>query len=359
MAAPLVSVVVPAYNHERYVENALESVAAQTHAAVELIVVDDCSTDATADVAGRWCAAQGAAGRFSRIELLRNEANLGAHASLNRGMAVARGEYLCLLNSDDYFAPARIEKLVGRMERERARFAFSAVMPVDAAGRRTLASPLARRIATAREEIAALPSVSFGFLFRQLAISTGNFLLHRSLYEEIGGFAPLRYCHDWDYALRAFLRAEPVFVDEYLYFYRFHESNSYASLDDVARRETDAVLERYYASCLGTVAANDRAPTPRNWPGVFEHYIDFFELDFLWQRVCREHGVPARYPVSTWGPPRLSRYVEVDDDEPGASVGATLRQAVRSLRRARAKGWRNVPRVMRNAVRLWLSTGSK
>jgi GT2 family glycosyltransferase len=357
MPSALVSVVVPAYNHERYVERALQSVAAQTYPEIELIVVDDASTDATAAAIERWRAAPGR--RFSRVEFIRNETNLGAHASLNRGMEASRGDYLCLLNSDDYYDPERIEKLIRHMEREHARFGFSAVMPVDASGRQTIASPLARRIATAREEIAALPSVSFGFIFRQLAISTGNFLLHRSLYEEIGGFAPLRYCHDWDYALRAFLRAEPVFVDEYLYFYRFHESNSYASLDDVARRETDAVLERYYASCLGAPPANDRAPTPHNWPGVFEHYIDFFELEFLWHRVCRELGAPVRYPVSTWGPARLSRYAPVDDDEPGASLGATLRQAVRSLRRARSKGWRNVPRVMRNAVRLWLSAGSK
>jgi glycosyltransferase involved in cell wall biosynthesis len=349
---PLVSVVVPVYNHERYVESALDSVAAQGHPALELIVVDDASSDGTPAAIERWRARAG--GRFARIESLRNETNLGAHASLNRGMAAAGGEYLALLNSDDRYGPRRIETLLARMQAEGSRFAFSAVMPVDAAGRRTLASPLARRIATAREEIAALPSVSFGFIFRQLAISSGNFMFHRSIYETVGDFAPLRYCHDWDYALRAFLHAEPVFVDEYLYEYRFHETNSFAALDDLARRETEAVLEGHYRRCLDGVAANDRAPTPANWPGVFEHYIDFFELEGLWQRVCREQGAAARYPVGTSGLPRLSRYEPVSDDEPGASVGATIRQAIHSLRRARARGWRNVPRVIHRAVRLWL-----
>jgi glycosyltransferase involved in cell wall biosynthesis len=358
VAAPLVSVVVPAYNHERYVEAALRSVASQTHPEIELIVVDDASTDATPVAVERWRSGQDA-GRLRRIEVLRNEANLGAHASLNRGMAAARGEFISLLNSDDYYAPARIATLLARMEREGSRFGFSAVMPVDEHGREDLSSPLARRIAAAREEIAALPSVSFGFIFRQLAVSTGNFLLHRSLYDEVGGFAPLRYCHDWDFALRAFLRTEPVFVDEYLYYYRFHESNSYAALDDVARQETEAVLSGHYARCLGAVARNERAPTPGNWPGVFEHYIDFFELEGLWHRVCREHGVPVRYPVGTSPRPRLSRYAAVDDNEPGASIGASLRQVLQSLRRARAQGWRNVPRVVNRAVRLWLRAGSR
>jgi len=358
MSAPLVSVVVPAYNHERYIANALESVAAQSHPALELIVIDDFSTDGTAGAIERWCASQSASGRFRRIQFVRNEQNAGAHASLNRGMALAGGAFLCLLNSDDFFAPTRIATLLGRMESEGSRFGFSAVMPVDDAGRQTLDSPLARRIATAREELAALPSASFGFIFRQLAISTGNFLLHRSLYEEIGGFAPLRYCHDWDFVLRAVLRTEPVFADEYLYFYRFHASNSFAALNDVARQETETVLANYYARCLSIAAANDRAPTPHNWPGVFEHYIEFFELEHLWTRICRQHGVVNGYPVSTGGGPRLSRYVAVDDQEPGASVGASLRQAIGSLRRARAKGWRHVPRVAYNACRLWLRSGS-
>lgn len=357
MAASLVSVIVPVFNHERYVASALDSVAAQTHPAIELIVVDDCSTDATADAIARWRASD-AAQRFARVELVRNEHNLGAHASLNRGMALARGEYLSLLNSDDCYAPGRIEMLLGRMARENARFAFSAVMPVDDNGRPSLGTPLARRIATAREEIAVLPSASFGFLYRQLAVSSGNFLLHRSLAEETGEFAPLRFCHDWDFALRAFQCAEPVFVDAYLYLYRFHATNSYASLEDVARSETEAVLTGHYDRCLAGAAANDRAPTPGNWPGVFEHYIEFFELEHLWHQVRRRHGVAERYPVSSAGAPRLSRYAPADEHEAGASVGATVRQAAGSLRRARAKGWRNVPRVVGNAMRLWLRAGS-
>jgi glycosyltransferase involved in cell wall biosynthesis len=308
MSRDLVSVIVPAYNHARYVAAALDSVAAQTHADLELIVVDDFSSDGTAEAVERWRAASGAARRFGRVELVRHAANRGAHASLNDGMALARGEYLCFLNSDDCFAPTRIALLLERMRAQGARFAFSAVMPIDDAGRRALQSPLARRIATAGEEIALLPSTSFGFLYRQLAISTGNFLLERSLQGEVGEFKPLQYCHDWDFALRAFLRAEPLFVDEYLYLYRFHGANSFAGLQDVALRETVAVLREYYLRCLQELPLNDKAPAPANWPGVFEYFIDYFELSELWSAVCRQRGYAPPYRPARRGAPRLSRY---------------------------------------------------
>jgi glycosyltransferase involved in cell wall biosynthesis len=357
MAAPLVSVVAAACNHERHVAAALDSVAAQTHPAIELIVVDDGSTDATADIAARWLASP-AARRFDRVELVRNERNLGAAASLNRGMALARGEYLSLLGSDDRYAPGRLATLLGRLAREDSRFAFSAVMPVDDAGQPALEAPLARRIATAREEFAVLPSASFGFLYRQLAISTGNFLLHRSLREEVGEFASLRHCYDWDYALRAFLHAEPVFVDEYLYFYRVRAADSSALEEGTPRREAEAVLTGHFERCLAGVVPNDRAPTPRNWPGVFEHYVRFYGLEHLWHPVRRRHGAPDRYPPAMPDRPRLALYAPTDVDDADASIGTVLRQTAHSLRRARAKGWGNLPRAVVNAMRLWLRAGS-
>jgi glycosyltransferase involved in cell wall biosynthesis len=323
VSAPLVSVVVPAYNHERYLGAALDSLAAQTYPALELVLVDDGSSDGTVAAFERWQGSAGAARRFARIELVRHEVNRGAHASLNDGMARARGEYLGFLNSDDCFAASRVATLVERMRARQSRFAFSSVMPIDDRGERALASPLARRIVTAREEIAVLPSVSFGFLFRQLAISTGNFFMQRSLAEELGGFRALKYCHDWDYALRAFLRTEPVFVDEFLYLYRLHEANSFAALQDVALRETESVLREYYRQCLAEqLPANWKAPVPANWPGVFEYFIDYFELHDLWAAVCKQKGHVRRQLPGRHATPRLSRYSPVPKGE-GAPPAAT------------------------------------
>ena len=91
---PMLSVVVPAYNHERWVRQAVESVRAQSLPAGELVVIDDGSSDGTVDVLNDC--------RFPDMRLIRQE-NRGAHAAINRGVALSRGDYVAILNSDDCF----------------------------------------------------------------------------------------------------------------------------------------------------------------------------------------------------------------------------------------------------------------
>lgn len=92
---PLVSVVMPAYNAERFIEEAILSVVHQTVTDWELIVVDDCSQDTTCAIVERLAA------QDSRIVLIRLERNLGVAEARNRGFARCRGSYIALLDSDD------------------------------------------------------------------------------------------------------------------------------------------------------------------------------------------------------------------------------------------------------------------
>ncbi len=95
MAAPDVSVIIPAYNAERTIARCLDSLLEQAPA-FEVIVVDDCSTDATADICRRYAA------RHGNVRLVVNEENIGQDLSRNRGMALATGTYLAFVDSDDY-----------------------------------------------------------------------------------------------------------------------------------------------------------------------------------------------------------------------------------------------------------------
>jgi succinoglycan biosynthesis protein ExoO len=104
--APRVSVVIPAYNAEDYLERALNSALAQTMADLEVIVVDDASTDATLEVANRVAA------RDPRVRVVRNEHNAGSAASRNRALSVARGEWIALLDADDEWLPRRLERML-------------------------------------------------------------------------------------------------------------------------------------------------------------------------------------------------------------------------------------------------------
>jgi glycosyltransferase involved in cell wall biosynthesis len=102
-APPLVSVVVPVWNGERYFSQAIQSVLEQTLQSLELIVVDDGSTDASVEIAEGW------AERDPRVRLLRIEHG-GIAAALNAGLAVARGRFFARMDADDIAHPSRLER---------------------------------------------------------------------------------------------------------------------------------------------------------------------------------------------------------------------------------------------------------
>jgi succinoglycan biosynthesis protein ExoO len=104
--APRVSVIIPAYNAEDYLERALDSALVQTMTDLEVIVVDDASTDATLEMAHRVAA------RDSRVRVVHNEHNVGSAVSRNRALSIARGEWIALLDADDAWFPRRLERML-------------------------------------------------------------------------------------------------------------------------------------------------------------------------------------------------------------------------------------------------------
>ena len=105
-APPLISIVMPAYNAERYIRDAIQSVLAQTYPHFELIVVDDCAKDQTAAIVQELAATD------SRIVFLRNQQNVGASASRNRAIAAAKGNWIAFLDSDDMWRADKLEQQV-------------------------------------------------------------------------------------------------------------------------------------------------------------------------------------------------------------------------------------------------------
>src|SRR4030095_9983291 len=99
--SPLVSIVVPAYNAGRFLGDALASVCAQSHSAIEVIVCDDASTDATPDIA------RGTGDE--RVRSLRNGRTLGGYGAMNRGVRESRGEYVAIFHADDVYDPRIVE----------------------------------------------------------------------------------------------------------------------------------------------------------------------------------------------------------------------------------------------------------
>jgi glycosyltransferase involved in cell wall biosynthesis len=286
MHEKLVSIVVPTYNHASLVGAALRSVADQTYGTLELIVVDDASTDGTFGVVEQLASTDAFRRRFEgRIRLERNAFNEGAHTTLNRAVGLASGELVAILNSDDRYAPDRISAAVAALTEAAAELAFTGVRMIDAQDRDvTTTDPFCVALAETQRRIPECPTVGFALLERNLAISTGNLVFCRSLFDRAGGFRALAYCHDWDFVLRCVLHTEPVYLPERLYDYRVHATNSFRALDSVRDRESSFVLRSYFAAVRRGNFPNELAPAPSTWPGVFEDAIARSSLETFWDR---------------------------------------------------------------------------
>jgi succinoglycan biosynthesis protein ExoO len=123
----LISIIIPAYNAQGCLARALDSALGQTHQAIEILVVDDCSTDGTVALVDAY------AQRDSRVRLLRNPENAGPSAARNRGIAAATGEWIALLDADDSYHPQRLADLGAAASRHEADVVFDNLFLYDAA----------------------------------------------------------------------------------------------------------------------------------------------------------------------------------------------------------------------------------
>jgi glycosyltransferase involved in cell wall biosynthesis len=212
-----VSVVIPLYNHAQYISDAVASVLLQGDIVSELIVIDDGSTDESAAIM------QELARTDPRIRFS-SQINQGAHATINAGLRQVTGTYLTILNSDDVYLPNRLTRLVEALAiDEGADLAASALNYIDSAGA-LIDSPWYDE---ALNFYKSTHDLGIALINGNFLTTTSNFLFRRRLIEEIGLFAPLRYAHDLDFALRAAVRRRRLtFVDETLLSYRMHSMNT-------------------------------------------------------------------------------------------------------------------------------------
>ena len=122
------TIIIPAWNAARFIEGALSSACAQTERRIEVLVVDDCSTDDTADLVRAFAA------RDPRVRLLRTPKNGGPSAACNVGFAAARGEWIAILDADDTLEPERMERLVALGRERRADMCADNLLLVDEEG---------------------------------------------------------------------------------------------------------------------------------------------------------------------------------------------------------------------------------
>lgn len=244
--APTVSVVIPAYNHERFIAAAVDSVLGQTHAQLELIVIDDGSTDRTGAIVQAYT--------DPRLTYLHQD-NQDAYNTINRGLSLATGDFVAILNSDDVYHPTRLETLLKVQQETKAQCLFTDVIPIDDQGRE-LNDPAFGWNQWHRDNRAvyfACGDLYTAFLHGNFMVTTSNLFLTREAVANAGNFAALRYLHDYDYIFRVML-AHPGQVqylhDQRLLFYRIHGGNTLSEAAITGREQDRQVIRQYLLAAL-------------------------------------------------------------------------------------------------------------
>ncbi len=265
----LVSVIMPSYNHAKYITQAILSVVNQTHKNIELLIIDDGSNDGSPSTIEGVLSG---IGRFN-AELVVQE-NHGAHEAINRGISMARGDYISILNSDDYYYPDRVSRLLDKTLLDGYQFVFSKVDHVspdgDLLGKE---NHLKSEYLSMYESIGEFPSIGFALLNYNLTVSTGNFFMRKSLIDKVGLFNNYKVVHDWDYVLRVLLQTEPCLVNEPLLGYRVHQGSILARMLPLSAKECVSVIGNYFETMLETKSPNPLAPAPYNWPEYFDLFM--------------------------------------------------------------------------------------
>ncbi|HEY2895571.1 MAG TPA: glycosyltransferase family 2 protein [Gemmatimonadaceae bacterium] len=290
---PLVSVIVPAFNAAAYLGAALDSLRAQTVRDLEIIVIDDGSSDDTAGVAHLHAA------NDPRVRVLTHDRPSGRPASArNAGLRVARGKYIALLDADDTCIPTRLEKGVRAMERSGSAFAFADVQRFYAdtgtlapAGTLALAGFL-ERAAPYLEHVTDdeyLCSRSFGaFLLTYVAIVTSTVMFSRELLaaEETWFDETLVCFEDLDLWMRWADHTRFVFVNEVQVIMRKHSESLTASQPLETRMDGVAVRRKHLQRLASALSVTEVQAAERN--------ISELQFHVAYAQWCAGRGQHAR-----------------------------------------------------------------
>ena len=249
---PLVSVIVPVYNAAPYLRSSLDSVSAQTYRRFEAILVDDGSTDGSAEICREYCEKDG------RFQLYRKE-NGGASSARNYGLDRAEGTYVYFLDSDDELVPDAIEKLVARALETGADLVFFEARTVDARGVFSTGPYDYHRQYEPGDPYGMMREMT---AHREFHVGTPLFFIRRSLFD----LNRLRFTEgiiseDMIMAYRLFTLAErAAHVHEYLYIRRYRPDSVTTRAKTEKNYVSAATVYREVAAFRKTLPAEKQDP---------------------------------------------------------------------------------------------------
>ncbi len=226
----MVAVVIPCYNGERFLAEAIESVLRQTQPAFEIVVVDDGSTDGSRGIMESY---------GDRVRII-GQPNSGLPAARNAGIRASGGQFLAFLDADDWWREDFLEKMSDALRRNEAGIAYC--------GWQNVGLPGARGRPFVPPDYEEVPS-KLECLFRSPCWPVHAALVRREIVESVGGFDPQwRSCEDFAFWLRTATMHRLVRVPEVLAFYRFHGNQMVGKRDAIAINHW-MVQKDYLAGC--------------------------------------------------------------------------------------------------------------
>jgi glycosyltransferase involved in cell wall biosynthesis len=214
--APAISVLMPVYNAELYVGEAIESILAQTFDDYEFIIVDDCSSDSSLNIIKSYS--------DQRIKVIENQENLGISGSLNKGLEVASGKYIARFDADDISSTGRLKVQYDFLEQNLdAAIAGTWIDLIDKSG---------DFIRTQKFEIKDFGDFVFGLFTKNPRLAHPALMIRKSAILEVKGYSPCK-CEDYDLWVKiAKCHYSARIIHQAALKYRCHDSQ-YTSDDNI------------------------------------------------------------------------------------------------------------------------------
>ena len=201
---PLVTVICLCYNHEKFIEEAVNSILEQDYNNIEIIIADDFSKDSSREVIKKIAA------RHSSIRTILNEKNLGNCKAFNNALAIAKGKYIVDFATDDVMVSNRISKQVAAFERLGDEYAvvYSNVLDIDEQG---------KPIALHQKEDKELPSGDIYInILERYFISPPSMMMRKKVFDELGGYDESLAYEDFDFWVRSSRNYKYYYLKEVL-----------------------------------------------------------------------------------------------------------------------------------------------
>ncbi len=219
---PLVSVVIPLYNHEKFIIDALESVLGEDYPNMEIVIINDGSTDRSDEVVKSWLKEKKI--KKKHIKYFSRE-NRGLSATLNELINRAEGEYIAVLASDDMLVKGGIKARVDYLMSNPDKLAvFGDCEVIDISGRKIFESGLTELYSANKKRLASDSGIKYEFICNW-SVPGPVLMFRKSTVDIVGGYDETLKVEDWDFYLRLAARGAIGFVDQKVAKYRLHGNN--------------------------------------------------------------------------------------------------------------------------------------